>query len=225
MTDLNIFKKEKNKEIVERIKIEVDYREKNSLVASELVSSGFEIEFKELKIADYLAKGTAIERKTVSDFISSMLNKRLMRQLEELQQYESRLLIIEGLEEQELYSDTNENLHPNAVRGFLLSILLKYKVPIIFSKNYEDTAKFISLIAKKKERIESINPKKKALNLKEQIQYILEGFPGIGSQSAKKLLEKFGSIKNIINADEKELLSILGKKGEKIKGIINYNYL
>ena len=62
----------------------IDYREKNSLVASHLLKLGFEVEFKELKIGDYIVKNVIIERKTVSDFISSMINHRLLNQIEEL---------------------------------------------------------------------------------------------------------------------------------------------
>ena len=71
-----------------------------------------------------------------------MINRRLPKQLKELGQYKERLLIVEGIDEQELYTDSEDRIgmHPNSIRGFLLSILLKYKVPIIFTKNYEDTA-------------------------------------------------------------------------------------
>ena len=66
-------------------KIIADYREKNSLVPANLIKLGFEVEFRELKVADFIVKDTAIERKTVKDFISSMINKRLLKQLEEIQ--------------------------------------------------------------------------------------------------------------------------------------------
>ncbi len=215
---LDIFAKPKKikKEIKsEKQKIIIDYREKNSLVASELVELGFEIEFRELKVADYLVNNIAIERKTISDFISSMINKRLTKQLEELQQYETKLLIIEGIEEQEIYSERNERgIHPNAIRGFLLSIVLRYKIPIIFTKNYEDTARFIMVLARKKEKDSSLNVTKKSLNKKERLQFILEGFPGIGPKTAKKLLGKFGTIKEIINTPMGELKKIVGKKAE-----------
>ncbi|MEK6819664.1 MAG: ERCC4 domain-containing protein, partial [Nanoarchaeota archaeon] len=130
---LDIFstaKKEKVKNEKPKPKIIVDYREKNSLVSSVLVNLGVEIEFKNLKVGDYIVNEVAVERKTVSDFISSMINKRLSNQLEELQQYKKKLLIVEGIDEQELYSDSEERtgMHPNAIRGFLLSILLKYNV-------------------------------------------------------------------------------------------------
>ena len=125
-----------------------DLHEKNSLVASELISLGVDVDFKHLKVADYLIGNTAIERKTCQDFISSMLNKRLLRQLEELKQYEKRLLIIEGIEEQELYNDEPEGMHGNSIRGMLLYTLFEANCPVIFTKNYEDTARFLFLIAR-----------------------------------------------------------------------------
>tara|TARA_Y100000310_G_scaffold316984_1_gene369355 strand:+ start:1333 stop:2022 length:690 start_codon:yes stop_codon:yes gene_type:complete len=200
-------------------KIIIDYREKNSLVISELSKLGFEIEIKELKVADYILGDVAIERKTVLDFISSMKNKRLINQLEGLQQYKNKLLIIEGLDEQELYTDSENRIgiHPNAIRGFLLSILLKYQIPIIFTKNYEDTAKFILVLSKKESKEMSLNVTRKSFNKKEQMQFIIEGFPGIGPKTAKKLLKEFKTIKNIINASQEKLQKTIGKKSEIFK--------
>jgi len=225
----NIFSRKRNRpKIIERPRIIADYREKNSLLIPELISLGIDVEFQTLKVADYLVKGVAIERKTVSDFISSMLNRRLLTQLEEIQQYENKLLMIEGIDEQELYSNNfseeRMGLHPNSVRGFLLSILLRYKVPIIFTKNSEDSAKFISVLAKKEEKEMSMNVKKKSLNAKEQMQYILEGFPGIGPKTSRKLLKKFRTIKEAINASEEELKEILGKKAQTFLKIISDRY-
>lgn len=223
----NIFsKKNTKKKFRKKETITIDYREKNSLVPSSLISLGLNIEFKELKVGDYIVKGVAIERKTVSDFITSMKNRRLLKQLQELQQYENKLLIIEGLEEQDLYGDDSnwEGMHPNSIRGFLLSITLKYKVPIIFSKNSEDTAKFINILSKKKEAIQPLNVKKKTLNKKEQLQFIIESFPGIGPKTAKKLLQQFKSIANIINANETDLKDCIGKKAEILKQLVDKTY-
>jgi Fanconi anemia group M protein len=210
----------------EKPRIIIDYREKNSLIASELMGLGMEIEFRDLKVADYLVKGVAIERKTVSDFVSSMVNRRLLKQLEEITQYKDRLLIIEGIDEQELYKDSSDwiGMHPNAIRGFLLSILLKYKVPIIFTKNYEDTAKFLSVLSKRKPKELPLNVKKKNLDRKEQLQFIIESFPGIGPKTAKKLLKEFHTIKNIINTSEEDLKKVIGKKAENMKKIIDQKY-
>ena len=130
----NIFSKEKLpiKKQGPRIKIIIDYRERNSLVASHLIKLGFEIEFKELKIGDYIVKDVVIERKTIPDFISSIINKRLLKQIEELKQFENKLLIIEGISEQEIYTDEDQGMNANAIRGFLLSTVLKHKIPMLF---------------------------------------------------------------------------------------------
>ena len=223
---LDIFSKRKSnlKKDKPRPRIIVDYREKNSLVISELIKLGLEIEFRELKVADYIVKDVAIERKTIKDFVSSMINKRLFNQIQELQQYKNKLLLVEGVDEQDLYSDDKTGVNGNAIRGFLLSILLKYNIPIIFTKNYEDSAKFISILSKKQTKELALKAKKRILNKKEQLQFIVEGFPGIGPKTAQKLLKKFKTIQNIIGASEKELKETIGKKAEVIIKIIRMNY-
>ncbi|HPD81477.1 MAG TPA: ERCC4 domain-containing protein [Candidatus Pacearchaeota archaeon] len=228
---LDIFSqnKKKDKEVKKTETIEkiiIDYREKNSLIASHLIKLGIEVEFKELKIGDYIVRNIVIERKTVSDFISSMINKRLLKQIEELKQYPNKLLIVEGISEKELYSSSEKEggMNPNAIRGFLLSILLKHKIPVLFTKNSEDTAKFMNILFKKKEKEINLNAKKKTLSKKEQLQFIIESFPGIGPKKSKKLLEKFGSIQNIILAPTEELKKILGEKAKQIRKIIEEKY-
>jgi len=208
------------------MKITIDHREKNSLVPTQLMKLGFNVEFKQLKVADYIVKGIAIERKTIQDFLNSMMNKHLSKQLHEMQQYNKKLLIIEGIEHEELYSEEGSGINPNAVRGFLLSILLKYNIPIIFTKNPQDTARFIYVLANKPsiEPEKSFKPSKKNLSSKEQKQFILEGFPGVGPKTAKKLLDKFGNLRNILNASLDQLQEVLGKKAQLVYNIVEEHY-
>jgi Fanconi anemia group M protein len=210
------------------IKILIDYREKNSLVASELKKLGFEIEFQELKVGDYITNNIIIERKTTQDFISSMLSGRMIKQLQNMNCAEKKLLIIEGYKENELYEDNNKSgLNPNSIRGFILSITLKYNVPIIFTKDALDTAKYLSVLAKKPKTSNerSLNISKKCMTKQERKRFILEGFPGVGPNTSKNLLKKFGSIKNVINADKESLKKTLGdKKTDKFKQILEEQY-
>ena len=223
-TIFNIFSK-RPFEKKEKKGIIVDYREKNSLVIANLVSLGIKIEFGELKVGDYIAGDVIIERKTISDFISSMLNKRLLQQVEDLKQFENRLLIIEGIEERELYNDSNgTGVSANAIRGLLLSITIKHRIPVIFTKNAEDTAKYLLVLLNKKENEISMHTKKKGRNKKEQLQFILEGFPGIGPKTSKKLLKEFKTIQNVINADIEHLRKIIGKKADVFIELINRAY-
>jgi len=199
-------------------KIIIDHREKNSLVASELVKMGFTPEFKQLELGDYIIGDIVVERKTVNDFISSLLNKRLTRQLENLQTLPKKLMLIEGIEDNELYQMRYDGtgIHPNALRGMLLTITLYYGVPLLTTNNAEDTATFLSLLAKKQDKTLALNAKRKPRSANEQLQYLVEGFPGIGPTSAKKLLKEFRTLKNIINASEEQLVELLGKKGNEL---------
>lgn len=218
----NIFQKSEKqlkKEYNEKPKIIVDIHEKNSLVISELVHLGLEIEQKKLEVGDYVVNNIIIERKTLRDFLSSMLSKRLQYQLRNMQNNEKSLLIIENFE-----SEPEININPNCIKGFIMSILLEYKIPIIFTKDSKETADYLYLLAKKsKSSCKSLRIKIKNPNKKEKIQYILEGFPGVGPITAKKLMRKFGSLKNIINANEKDLEEILGKKTKEFINLVN-NY-
>ena len=85
----DIFSKKKVEHPVRKIKeiVGVDFRERNSLVPSELIKRGLSVEFKKLEVGDYIVKGIAIEKKTADDFFSSLFDKRLFTQLENLKQY------------------------------------------------------------------------------------------------------------------------------------------
>jgi Fanconi anemia group M protein len=216
----DIFKKTRKK-IPKRARIIADAHEKNSLVLSELKSSdSIVLEIKSLKIADYLIGNTAIERKTTNDFISSMINKRMLEQLRQMQKYPKSLLIIEGNIHNTINEDTNIS---KALRGFILSISLNHNIPIIFTQDYEDTAKYLITLAKQqlKKPSEPSFHSRIPKTIKEQKQYILESFPNIGPVKAKKLLKKFKSLFNTFNATEEELKDILKNQAKDFQDILN----
>lgn len=219
-----------NYKMEQKPKIIADIREKNSLVIAEMINLGINVELKHLNLADYLiSEDIAVERKTINDFVSSMINKRLQSQLVDLKKnFKAPLLIIEKEDHQEIFRPTGHpNIHENAVRGMLLSIA-NFNVPFIITENYEDTAKYLLLLAKRQLKPEqefSLSFKRKAYSKKEQLQIILESFPGIGPATAKALLKQFKTIKNFVNASEDELKeSKLGKKAVLVKKIIEDNY-
>ena len=189
-------------------------------LAKVLKKLGFELEFKQLPVADYIVGNIAIERKTVSDFKSSIINKRIIDQLLEIKQYPSYFLIVEGISSEDVYSG---QIHENAFRGMILSIALEFQVPIIFTKDEKDTAKYLSVLANKKQKSEiPLRASKIALTDEEQIQFILEGFPNIGPATARKLTAEFGNLKNIFNSSELELERVIGKKAKRFYELINF---
>lgn len=220
MPFFNIFSKKTIKKENPPLKIIIDNREKNSLVIAELINLNQRLEYKQLPIADYIIGETAIERKTISDLISSMLNKRLFQQLENLKQYKKSLLIIENYQTLNL---KDSKLNENAIRGLLLSISLDHRIPILFSQNEKETASLLSLIAKKKKTEISLRAKI-PMSDSQRLQFILEGFPSIGPKTAQKLLLKYKTIKNIINTPSEEIASFLGKKADIFLSLLEKEY-
>jgi len=222
----NIFEKttkKKKKSNKLKPKIIADIHEKDSMILSELKENkDIDLVIDSLKIGDYLIGNTIIERKTIPDFISSMLNKRLIEQLNQMQKYKSKLLIIEG-EIENLYPDKKESkLNPNAIRGFILSIITNYNTNIIFTQNYQDTSNYLITLAKQqlKPKTEISMHARIPKTLREQKKYVLESFPNIGPKKAKKLLEKFKTLNKVFNASQEELNEILKNRAKDFKDIL-----
>ncbi len=203
------------------LRIVADYREKASGVVQELTRYGILVELKNLPVGDYLVGDILIERKSKLDFVNSIIDGRLWEQLDKLKEYNS-ILILEG--EEDLYSI--RNVHPNLIRGVLLKIAADYKIPIIFTKDFRDTALFIKLLAEKQKREnKEIILKKKSKSLTEIQIDILTSFPGIGKKLALELLKKFKSLKNIFNASIVELSKVIGEtRARKFKEILEKEF-
>ncbi len=216
-------------------KVIVDHRENKELV-KELIKEELEVEKKQLDIADFILQTKnlnneiqtiGIERKTIQDLLNSIIDKRLINQLIILKEnFDIPLLIIEG--EDNIYS--LRDFHPNSIRGIIATIAIDFQIPIINTKNYRDTAKYISLIANRLEKTRkplSLTPKRRALTINEKQIYLVESLPGIGPTISKSLLKEFKTIKKIINADEKELQKVekIGKiKAKELKDLFEEEF-
>ncbi len=214
----NIFSDEKEKKEIANTKIPiiVDTREKQSLIFTELYSRKSLTKFEKLEIGDFLVGDTIIERKTISDFQSSIFDKRLISQLKGMKKYPKQILILEGF----YYNYSDLRINENALRGMLLSISLDFQVPIIFTEDEKDTAKLLIILAKRyeKEKVKISERQTKTLStIEEQKQFILEGFPGIGPTISKQLLEKFKTLDKIFKSREKDLEKIESLDESKIK--------
>ncbi|MEK6853872.1 MAG: ERCC4 domain-containing protein [Nanoarchaeota archaeon] len=214
----------------EKITIIADIREKYSGVIKALYDEGVLVELKALPTADFLCSSrVAVEVKRSSDFVNSIIDGRLLRQLKELKEnFEKPILMIEGNEEQDLYSI--RNVHPNAIRGMLAAIAVSYGIPILYSKNPKDTAGLLIAIAKREMDANSPQPSlhpQKPATLSQQQEYVIASLPGIEVKLAKSLLQKFGSVADIMNSSEEQLqkVELIGpKKAAEIRKVIDSEY-
>ena len=146
--------------------------------------------------------------------MASIIDGRLLEQVRDLKKnFEKTIIIIEG--EEDIYAV--RNVHANAIRGMLASIVLDFGAPILYTKNPKDTAGLLAVMAKReqdKERDFSLHIKKPQ-SMKEQQEFLISALPGIGIVVARNLLNYFGSIKSVVNASKEELQALDGV-GEKI---------
>lgn len=199
----------------------VDSRERH---IGRYLSEKAEVEFKTLEIGDYiLSDRVAVERKTAEDFENSIIDKRLFNQVMDLKKYERPLIIIEG----------NEfvRIHENAIRGMMFSIMIDYQIPIMFSRDIEDTADILVKLAEreqiKEKREIAIRYGKRPMSLKERQKFLVEGLPDVGPVMAENLLDNFNSVENIFTASEKELTSVDGVgpiTAKKIREVVTKKY-
>ncbi len=204
-------------------RIIVDHRERSSGIIKEFARRKLDVEVKQLEVADFILETkddqnntvtVGIEKKTQNDFINSIIDRRIIQQLMNLKEHFTKpLLIIEG--EENIY--TLRNFHPNAIRGMLAAIAIDFQVPIIYTKNFRDTASLIEVVAKRLDqpkRHVSFLPKRVLPTLKEQQEYIVQSIPTIGPTLAKALLKEFKSVQGVVNAS-KDALQEVDKIGKK----------
>ncbi|MEM2046934.1 MAG: DEAD/DEAH box helicase [Candidatus Jordarchaeales archaeon] len=211
----------------DRLTVYADVREGGSPVVQELARLGVEVILTKLDVGDYVvSEKVCIERKTATDFVQSIIDQRVFKQIADLSRtYEAPLLIIEG---EGLYE--RGGVKAEAIRGALVSIALDFKTPIFWTRNAKETAEVIKTVARR-EREEGrkgirIGIKKPG-TIKELQEHLVAALPGVDHILAKRLLQKFKSVEKVFTANEKELMEVQGigkKKAERIRKIIQAEY-
>lgn len=196
-------------------KVAVDDRETSSAVVEELHRTDAGIEIRRLDSGDYaVGERVLIERKTVNDFLNTLVDRDLFGQLSELRRSSPRpILIVEGRED--IYSV--RNIHPNSIRGMLSAIMVDFGIPVIFTPDEKETAAMIYAIARREEKESGerqLHAHKTMATPSEEVEEIISSFPGVGPKHARILLREFGSVKAIVESEKEELMKIKGI-GEK----------
>ncbi|MBU0530533.1 MAG: ERCC4 domain-containing protein [Candidatus Aenigmatarchaeota archaeon] len=206
----------------------VDSREIKSGVCEHLKRMKADVQHKNLDVGDYLCSDRVVcERKTVSDFLQSITNQRIFRQAESMHVYEKPVMIIEG--NGQLFAQ--RDIHPNTIRGVLASIAIDYSIPIIWTRDGNETASQIYWIANREQILEKrpiqIRPHRKTNSIPGAQEFLVAGLPGISNTMTKRLLEHFKTPKKLFNAKVNDLMKVdkIGKtKAEKIREILDSKY-
>lgn len=182
-------------------------------IVQRLKDLGVRVQVKNIIPGDYVVGEVGVERKTIGDFFSSMVKKRLFDQVLRLKEcYPVASLVVEGD-----LSALSDYQNPGAFWGAFLAITLDEGIPIFFAPDYKQTAHFLYIIERRQVKGAApygLRHKPKMLTLDEKQRYFLQGFPNVGEILARSLLEEFGSLRKVMNARENDLLRVpkIGKK-------------
>jgi len=211
----------------DELRIVIDNRELKSGVAKTLFEHGVQLVPEQWEVGDFLLTDKiCCERKSVRDFVESMLDGRIFAQAKHmLNSFEKPFIIVEG--EEDPYSV--RNIHPNSIRGLIASLTIDFKIPVIFSKDHVDTALYFITILKRdgKNNVASLRGEKKPLTDNELMEYIVSSFPGVGRKTAQSILKHFKTVKQTINSTTEDLINAEGlgrSTAERINRIVNKEY-
>jgi ERCC4-type nuclease len=135
------------------------------------------------------------------------------------------MVIVEG----DLAKPPTIALHPHAFKGGILSTVLAWQVPVLFSHDAADTALTLRLIAEQWQRWNneiSLRPGRRPKRLRKRQLYVLQGLPFIGPALAARLLERFRSVEQVMTAPIEQLVTIEGigiRKAKLIREIVSVN--
>jgi Fanconi anemia group M protein len=218
---------ERGQEEEEDEKLEVVADDRENSVAKKLSRMEITVHKKRLDVADFLVSDrAAVERKQAEDFVDSIVDQRLFQQIQELHQFDRPIIIVEG---EGLYG--HRDVHPNAIRGAMASVAVDHEIPIIWSEDNEDTAELLKSLAKREQEEEdrevSVRGNKATRSQEELQKFVIAGLPGVNSKIAERLLDEFGTVRNVMNATDEELKEVQGigdKKSKTIRELLEAEY-
>lgn len=188
---------------VVRVPLIIDSNEPED-IPEKLQEFGVEFEVRKIAPGDYVLGPVGIERKTLTDFFSSLVKKRLFEQVQRLRDaYPQPLVILEGD-----LAEISTFQHPQAILGALLSIETTERVPVLNTADKDQTALLLSVLWKRQDKGAAeygLRHKPKAMTRDQRQRFLVEGLPSVGETLARNLLEHFGTVQAVFNASEEDL--------------------
>ena len=213
----------------------VDQREQaaNKWV-EKLKNEGIEAEAKWMDEGDFIVRGgettLLVERKSVSDLVSSILNKRLFEQLDVLARQETPFALMITGDPKKLVRrfrrmGKNPKLVWNTYLGLQNELSLK-GIPVLVVPEEGMVARMLFLLARKMEKgvRPALHARKRSKTLAEEQIEVLGMVKSLGIVKAKDLLDRFQTLRSVATADPKELMGVKGI-GKKIAEHIRQVFL
>lgn len=196
----------------DKINILADDRERRCAVVSKLQArQDVSVRIARLALGDYKVDNRLLfERKTLKDFAVSIIDGRLFNQMTRLAGSSLKsVLILEGTGKDLVDSGVQRE----AIQGALITITLIIGIPLLRSKDSDETARLMVYASRQMKSFLRGGLKRygyRPKNKRKRQLFILQGLPGIGRERAVRLLDNFGSVAAIIAASSNELQAVEG---------------
>lgn len=194
----------------------VDYRERGSSVPEELGKLGAALKFENLEAGDYvIGRDICIERKSCSDFLSSLIDKRLFEQARRLvRAYKKPIMLVEGA-----ISDALKlrRIGYPQVYGALAAVV-DMGVNVMFVRNPTETAYIIYCLHEKSvqaissDRVEKVDLVVRKDNRSIEVVQLnmVASIPGVSRELSHRILMHFKTPRRFFKATPSELRRVEG---------------
>ena len=174
----------------------VDTRESRSIIAC-LEKLGADVQIEQLEVGDFvLSEDVVVERKTIDDYVRSMMDNRLFSQIIAMKEkYPKPLLIVQGRRKK------GASIGLAAFYSSLASALTDFYIPVYTSENDEETAAILYCIAKREQeegkKAVRVREGRKPPTIPEIQKYVVAGVHGIDAVLADRLLKRFKNVQGV----------------------------
>lgn len=178
-------------------------------LADALRELGFSLIEKDLENADIVVSNrVAVAVRTVDEFIKGISDGSILSTLAKLKhEYLHPILVVQGAPEGDGSQAGNA-----AVYDALSSVLAEYHIPTLSTTTPSDTAEAVRSLFKQEEAKgkPSRRTTQTTLDVSSRQMFLVQGLPNVSATLAQRLLERFGSVKGIADADVEELMQVEG---------------
>ena len=183
-------------------------KERNRDVLKELNEIGITFDDSKTRLEDFvIGDEVAVVRETIDAFLHDIGRPELSSKIAILRERYSRpMIIVEGGAAQK-----REMADKLPIYDVMNSMIHSLRVPVMPTANAKDTSAFIaSLVKVELGRRKKGAPDAASDEISGYQKRMIQGLPNVTSVLAERLLERFGSVKNVLAATPEELMSVEG---------------
>ena len=188
-----------------QLRVIVDVYERESRLRRALEELGIELETRRLPIGDDVAGHALVERKSVRDLHLAIIAGRFWPQVGRLRRAPAvPYLLVEG-------EDIDAGpLRPASVRGALLAVG-ELGIHVVRAASPKDSALWLQILGLRRRRRARSTPRyAQRPPIDDADEAMLAAVPGISTMSARALLDRFGTVADVMTAGPENWLSVPG---------------